>query len=427
VQTLENQPPSKGTAMAFSNMSQLALSNNKPSESLIWAKKAIEVANSVLDEEALCHALNNLGTIKTLKEETRLEGMGFLQQSLRIALNNHYQDQAGCAYVNLATTAVNLKMFSLAKNIIPKGISYCGNISLNSFADCLLAVQARLHLEIGDWEQAHLIAEDLTSKAGLKSEAGIQALILLATIRMRRGDPGILPALQTVKEQLKGLKEVKLSISLALAFLEYEWLSNTQYLQAEDMETLASAFADGARAGTFQWDEFMFWMQKARAQLVSPQEVHFAYCMIDQPSVQAAASFWLHCECPYMRALMLFEGDENEKRSAITIMDNLGAKGVADKLKGEMRAAGIKRIPRGIRKTTSSNKAYLTQREMEVLHLLQDGMQNKEIAEKLFVSPKTVDHHISAILLKLNVHSRVKAVQEALKRNIIFRKTFSAS
>jgi DNA-binding NarL/FixJ family response regulator len=56
---------------------------------------------------------------------------------------------------------------------------------------------------------------------------------------------------------------------------------------------------------------------------------------------------------------------------------------------------------------------------MDVLLLLKEGMQNKEIAEKLFISAKTVDHHISAILFKLDVNTRVKAVQEAIHLEII--------
>ncbi len=84
-----------------------------------------------------------------------------------------------------------------------------------------------------------------------------------------------------------------------------------------------------------------------------------------------------------------------------------------------MRISGIKSIPRGIRKTTQSNPALLTDRELDVLHLLKEGMQNKEIASQLFISAKTVDHHISAILFKLDVKTRMKAVHESIRLRII--------
>jgi DNA-binding CsgD family transcriptional regulator len=282
-----------------------------------------------------------------------------------------------------------------------------------------LAIQSKLCLETGDWEQAFQISEGLISQGDATAEAHLQALVVLSTIQMRQSQGEILPILEAARAKARESRDLKHTLPLALVFLEYEWLSGTLHLKAEDMGAFASMLVDRAHPNGHEWQEFRFWVQKARHQSPSGPQPHLAYRMTDQASAQVAASFWQQCECPYMRALMLFEGNEKDKRSAIEIMDKLGAQAVADKFKREMRAAGIKRIPRGIRKTTSSNKAHLTQREMEVLHLLQEGMQNKEIAEKLFVSPKTVDHHVSAILLKLDVNTRAKAVQEALRRNIL--------
>lgn len=84
-----------------------------------------------------------------------------------------------------------------------------------------------------------------------------------------------------------------------------------------------------------------------------------------------------------------------------------------------LRSSGIKSIPRGIRKSTQSNPALLTSRELDVLQLLIESMQNKEIADRLNISANTVDHHISSILFKLYVNTRVKAVKEAVKMQIL--------
>jgi DNA-binding NarL/FixJ family response regulator len=101
------------------------------------------------------------------------------------------------------------------------------------------------------------------------------------------------------------------------------------------------------------------------------------------------------------------------------IFQQLGADAVYEKIKMEMRAEGIKKIPRGLRASTKSNPALLTNRELDVLNLLQKGIQNKEIAAELFISPKTTDHHISNILFKLEVNSRSKAVAEAVRLGIL--------
>ena len=84
-----------------------------------------------------------------------------------------------------------------------------------------------------------------------------------------------------------------------------------------------------------------------------------------------------------------------------------------------MRAGGIKKIPRGLRESTKKNPAQLTNRELDVLQLLQKGNQNKEIAALLFISPKTTDHHISSILYKLEVNTRSKAITEAVRLGIL--------
>ena len=66
----------------------------------------------------------------------------------------------------------------------------------------------------------------------------------------------------------------------------------------------------------------------------------------------------------------------------------------------KLRAIGAK-VPRGARASTRSNVGGLTDREVEVLDLLDEGLRNAEIADRLHLSEKTVGHHVSAILAKL--------------------------
>ena len=98
---------------------------------------------------------------------------------------------------------------------------------------------------------------------------------------------------------------------------------------------------------------------------------------------------------------------------AVKIFDGLGASAASSLIKREMRERGIKKIPKGPRQSTRKNPAGLTGRQVDVLKLLTRGMSNSEIASSLYISPKTVDHHISAILAKLNLHSRTEAAAYA--------------
>ena len=78
-----------------------------------------------------------------------------------------------------------------------------------------------------------------------------------------------------------------------------------------------------------------------------------------------------------------------------------------------LRERGVRDLPRGPRPSTRRNPANLTSREIEVLALVAEGLTNAQIAERLFLAPRTVDHHVSAILRKLDVQSRIQAAAEA--------------
>ena len=80
-----------------------------------------------------------------------------------------------------------------------------------------------------------------------------------------------------------------------------------------------------------------------------------------------------------------------------------------------MRLLGIRSIPAGPRTATRAHPLGLTRREREVLELICDGYTNAEIATQLFISAKTVDHHVSAVLAKLDAPTRSAAASHAAR------------
>jgi DNA-binding NarL/FixJ family response regulator len=113
--------------------------------------------------------------------------------------------------------------------------------------------------------------------------------------------------------------------------------------------------------------------------------------------------------------MALLQGDEGACDEALSILDGLGASATASRARHELRARGLRGLRRGPRESTRSNAAGLTRREMDVLRLLDAGMSNAEIAARLNTAPKTTDHHVSAILAKLDSSSRLEAVSKARK------------
>jgi ATP/maltotriose-dependent transcriptional regulator MalT len=279
-------------------------------------------------------------------------------------------------------------------------------------------VNARFKLETGNWNEACAIAGSIIKNEGPANMIKIFALTILATIKMRRGDKeDILVLLKEAKEKAFESLEPQRIIRALAAFLEYEWITGRRFIETEALDSAVKMVEQ--MGNIYDNSEFAFWLLKARKQHVPLKKLYEGYETQSIAKAQKAAALWEKSGNHYQEALSLFEGNDRDKRRAITIVHSLGANAVYQKMKLEMRASGIKSIPRGLRKTTQLNPALLTNRELDVLQLLHKGLQNKEMGSKLFISAKTVDHHISAILFKLDVNSRIKAVQKAIKLEII--------
>jgi DNA-binding CsgD family transcriptional regulator len=97
-----------------------------------------------------------------------------------------------------------------------------------------------------------------------------------------------------------------------------------------------------------------------------------------------------------------------EARAALSVFEDLGAGRDADAAAALLRELGVKAARRG-----PKNIGRLTKREQEVLGLVGEGLSNPEIAERLFVSRKTVEHHVARILAKLGVRGRAEAARLA--------------
>jgi hypothetical protein len=100
---LNGLPASSAKAMAYSNMSQLKMLSDQPTECLYWGEKAIAMAKMLDDKEILCHALNNVGDVQIRIRSTKDAGISILQQSLHIALKHSFHEHAARAYTNLGT------------------------------------------------------------------------------------------------------------------------------------------------------------------------------------------------------------------------------------------------------------------------------------------------------------------------------------
>jgi DNA-binding NarL/FixJ family response regulator len=114
--------------------------------------------------------------------------------------------------------------------------------------------------------------------------------------------------------------------------------------------------------------------------------------------------------------MLSFLDDEAALAEALAIARDLGAQPLLARAAGRMRALGL-RVPQGPRRTTRANPAGLTRRQLDVLTLLGEGLTNAEIAQRLVVSTRTVEHHVAAVLMKLGARTRREAARRAAEFN----------
>ncbi len=131
-----------------------------------------------------------------------------------------------------------------------------------------------------------------------------------------------------------------------------------------------------------------------------------------------AAAIWERRGLPYEQALALGHGGEPDQIEAVRILDDLGATATARRVRAILSDRGTK-LPRGRSRAARSHPAGLTARQAEVLELLAEDLTNAEIADRLFVSHRTVENHVAAILMKLDAPSRQAAVVAARDRGVL--------
>lgn len=396
-------------AMAFSNRSQLDMLSNDLAPCLAWGTKAIDLARRLGADDILSHALNNVGTMRLAAGD--MEGRAQLEESLQLALAGDLHEHAARAYTNLSSTAVERRDHDSARRWLDLGILYCAERDLDSWTLYMLAWRARLRVESGLWPSACQDAEAVMTSPRASPVSRIPALVALGLVRVRRGDATAQGLLDNALALARRTGEPQRLVPVRLARAELAWFTGRHAdVEQEAREGLALL---GAHKGLFDHRQRLsYWLWKVGAPRLEEEGKGPYACLMRGDWNQAAAD-WLQAGCPYERGQALLEGDVNAVQTALEIFQSLGATPAADRARQRLRQMGLTRVPRGQRPSTRAHPAGLTTREAEILPMLALGLRNPQIADRLFVSPKTVEHHVSSILAKLRVPTRDAAVVHA--------------
>ena len=412
---LEALPPSPELAWAYSNRAQLHMLAGQTTEAVFWGSRAIELAQKFDATETLVHALNNVGSSQLYAHDE--QGWAKLEESLRLSLAHNLEEHASRAFTNLSSVALMDRDYAQALRYLDEGNAYATEHDLESCKRYMLTARAWVHFETGRWTMAADDAAAVLEHSLGYNVARIPALTILGHIRVRRGDPDAMRALSEAYELAMLTKETARLAPIASARAEMAWLAgDVEQVLAEAQSILQIGKDDN---DLWLHGEFTFWLWRAGVTQPIEKAIAEPYALQIAGNWRAAADLWKEIGCPYEEAVALSDGDERAQLEALSIFEKLGAEPAAEKLRQKLRATGVRGIPRGPRQSTVENPAGLTARQMEVLSLLSEGYINAEIAERLFISAKTVDHHVSAILAKLDARTRAEAVSIALQSDLI--------
>ncbi len=407
-------PPGRELAMAYANLSHLYMSVEDVKPTLAWGEKARALAEQLGDDESLLYALGNMTQLAMLNREPGAPARvtGIYRHAHAAGLHEH----AGRTFVMRVWWAPRGRWYANADEHLAEGLEYCEAHGIDLWRLYLLAYHARSSLDRGRWDDALETAQRVVDDQRSSPMPRIVALSVLGLVRARRGDPGVWPALDEAWRLASPTAELQRIEPAVAARAEAAWLEGRPGLVSGD---LASA-VELARKRRQAWvvGELSYWLWRAN-ELEATPDTETPHLLQVAGKWQEAADAWTALESPYEAALARSDGDEEAQRRGLDELTELGARAASTVVARRLREQGAHGVPRGPRATTLANPAGLTSRESEVLALVAEGLRNAEIAERLVVSRKTVDHHVSAILRKLDVKTRGEAVATAAGRGLL--------
>lgn len=390
----------------------LALANlGQTTEALPLARRAVAAAEAAGHVAALTQALSVCAAVE-LSLAPNPAGFAMLERSIALATEARLTDHAAVAWVNLAGLDLMHARFGPLAAVTTQGLAYCQAHDMDVAAAMLRLRQALGLIETARWDDALPALAQLETAPGASARTRASTALARDRLRALRGEGNDAAAWQAhVQSALAGQTEFLAADVLGYA-AEAAWLRGDT-AAAADLARQAEATA----AGPWLRGHLRAWQRRSGRPPAAANDGPDRHDEDAPPLALEAAGRWRAAHdawqtlgCPYEAALALLGGDEPALREALDAFIALGARPAADIARRALQARGARNVTRGPYRRAEAHPCGFTAREQDVAALLAQGLANAEIAARLHRSVRTVEHHVSAVLAKLDVRTRASAV-----------------
>lgn len=413
-----------------------------PAEQEQVAKESVEIARQYHDLDLEAFALAVLGAAQVAQAKIE-EGMGAIDEAMTAVVSGEVKDY----FVASETFCVTLSTCELAGDLVrtnhwcESALQYAQRYQCSFLSAYCRTTYGSLLAETGKWDDAETALTEAihtfdTGHHGLR----VNAVLKLADLRVSQGRLEEAEVLLSGYEDYgsSALPRARLHLArgetdLARAVLEQALQSESSsqlerapllrllvdvLLVSDDLKS-ASQIANElvSLAAVVKSDLFFAQAELALGQISRfTGEVDVAHFRSALDHLKAHEGSMLACKVKLELARTLKETDNagaiTWAKAALAGFERIGASHYVDEttqLLREMGASG--------RINSRLQDQLLTTREAEVLELISHGLSNREIASRLVISAKTVEHHVSQVLGKLNLRNRAEAAAYALNRS----------
>ena len=411
LELLEGHPADAPRAAALNQRGWLAMMRWDYDVAIDYAERASIVAMSAGDEPGIVQSMMTRGVVQLARGDP--DGAALLEQArVRAEVDGQRFNEVRALIHTNAAAMLNVDLH-LAEDAARRAITTAARYEISMLEAFGKLQLAEVLLAKGDWPAA----EDLTGD-GLDSRPHSQAYagFVLGRIQVRCGRAGAAGTIARAWADAEAGRELQQLLPSAGVVAEYMWLTGDETVVAPsrlvEVLHLATGPATAWARGNLAW-----WLLLHGTIDELPADVLAPYRWAAAGHLARASAAWSRLGLPYEQAITLATGSNDDRQAALDALESLGATAVAAKIRQQLRADGV--VPRrGRSRAARQHTAGLTTRQAEVLDLLVEGRTNNEIADQLFVSPRTVEHHVSAVLTKLDAPTRQQAAARARQLGI---------